>query len=463
MRNSLEAKNMKFINRIKNKIQNTNEYNKAILFNTIGAFMVKGGALIISLFTMPAYMRYFNNQQVLGLWFTMLSVLTWILTFDLGIGNGLRNHLVPVIVNKDHLKIKKYISSAYIVIGIVVLLSISISIIIIRLIEWNTVFNISKDVVSKEVLEVTVGIVFSGIMLQFLFKLITSILYAMQKSALNNFLNLLSSIITLGYVSYVKSSNVSSSLISLAVVHVLAVNIPLLLATIIVFSKELKGCKPEIKSFDKKFAKDVMKLGGAFFWVQIMYMVITATNEFLITWLTSPEMVVQYQIYYKLFTLIGTVFTLSLTPIWSAVTRALSEHNFKWIKKLYKTLKLMSLIAVICEFALIPFLQFGINLWLGDNTIKVNYLYAVIFAISGSTIIWNGVISSIANGFGELRTQSVFFMIGALIKIPIAWILVGIFESWIGVILANIVAMSFYCIIQPIWLDKFIYKKELEG
>lgn len=452
----------KTIKRFKNKLINTNENNKAIVYNTIGAFLVKGGALVISLFTMPAYMKYFDSQQILGLWFTILSVLSWVLTFDLGIGNGLRNHIVPALVNKDQIKIKKYVSSAYVVIGAVVLLSIGLSKILFKFINWNIIFNIPHEIVSIKTLNITVGIVFSGIMLQFLLKLITSILYAMQKSALNNFLSLLSSVITLVYVSFANSSDISTNLISMAVVNVLAVNLPLLVATIVVFSKELKGCKPEIKFFEMKYARDVIKLGGIFFWVQIMYMIITATNEFLITWFTAPEMVVEYQIYNKLFTLIGTIFALALTPIWSAVTKALSEQNFTWIKHLYKTLKLMAIIAVIFEVGMIPFLQFGINLWLGDNAIQVNYLYAIVFAIFGSIMIWNGVISSIANGCGELKTQSIFFTIGALIKIPIAWILVGIFNSWIGIILANIIAMSLYSIIQPIWLNKFLNKKKLE-
>lgn len=437
----------------------SNENNRTILNNALGAFLVKGGALIISLLTMPAYIRYFDNQQILGLWFTILSVLTWVLTFDLGIGNGLRNNLVHALVKKDELLAKKYISSAYIIIGILVLSVLCFSIVIFRFINWNMFFNIPFNIVSKETLNITVFIVFGGIMLQFLFKVITSILYAMQKSALNNLLNLFTNIIILAYVSLATTADISTNLISLAVVHVLAVNIPLLLTTIIVFSTKLKDCKPSIKYFGKKYASDVIRLGGIFFWIQIMYMIITTTNEFLITWLTGTELVVEYQIYNKLFTLVGTLFTLALTPIWSAVTKALSEKNFSWIKKLYKTLKLMALLAVICEFAMIPFLQFAINLWLGENTIQVNYLYATVFAISGSIFIWNGVLSSIANGFGELKTQSIFLTIGAIIKIPIAWILVTTFDSWIGVIVANIIAMSMYCIIQPIWLKRFLNNK----
>ena len=126
-------------------------------------------------------------------------------------------------------------------------------------------------------------------------------------------------------------------------------------------------------------------------------------------------------------------------------------------------LKYMALLAVACEFAIIPFLQFGINIWLGDNAIKVNYFYGLIFAIFGSMIIWNGVISSIANGVGELKTQNIFFTIGAITKIPIAWALVIMLDSWIGVIISNIIAMSLYCLIQPLWINKFLYKKTLEG
>ncbi|KQL33594.1 lipopolysaccharide biosynthesis protein, partial [Psychrobacillus sp. FJAT-21963] len=371
------------------------ENNRTILNNVLVAFFVRGGAIIISFLTLPAYIRYFDNQQILGMWFTILSVLMWVLTFDLGIGNGLRNNLVRALVAKDEKLAKNYISSAYIIIGILVLLVLCISTVIFRFINWNTFFNIPINLVSKETLYITVCIVFGGIMLQFLFMLITSILYAMQKSAVISLLSLLSSIIILAYVSLASSADISTNLISLAFVHVLAVNIPLLLTNVIVFSTKLKNSKPNIKYFGKKYAKEVILLGGIFFWVQIMYMLITATNEFLITWLSGPEMVVEYQIYNKLFTLIGTIFTLVLTPVWSAVTKALAEKKYVWIKKLYKTLFFMALLAVFCEFAMIPFLQVGINLWLGESIINVNYLYAVVFAISGSVFIWNGVLSSI--------------------------------------------------------------------
>jgi O-antigen/teichoic acid export membrane protein len=131
--------------------------------------------------------------------------------------------------------------------------------------------------------------------------------------------------------------------------------------------------------------------------------------------------------------------------------------------KLYKKLQLLAFLAVLCEFAIIPFLQPIINIWLGDKAINVNYIFAVLFAVNGSILIWNGVICSITNGLGELKIQSIFFTIGALVNIPIAWLLVNSFDSWIGVVVSNIISMSLFCIVQPLWLNRFFRRKLSEG
>ena len=448
--------------KIKVIFQGTNENNKIIIYNTMGAFLIKGAALVISLLTLPAYIKYFDNQRVLGLWYTILSVLSWILTFDLGVGNGLRNKLVPAIVNNDNMLIKKYISSGYFMIGTIVIAITSLSVIIFRFIDWNIVFNISRSLIPERILYITTCIAFSGIMLQFLFKIITSILYALQKSFLTNLLSLLSSIIILVYISKANSEDISVNLIKISIAQVLAVNIPLLIATLIIFSNKLKECKPNIKFLEKSYTKEIMIIGGLFFWVQIMYMIITATNDYLISWFTDPRNVVEYQIYNKLFTLIGTLFLLALTPIWSAVTKALAERNYQWIRKLYSILKMIMIFSIICEFGLIIILQNIIDLWLGPGSIQVNYFYAVIFAVSGSILICTGVFSCIANGFGELKIQCIFYSFGALIKIPLSWVLVEAMNSWVGVVLGSIISMILYCIIQPISLKSYMQNIELQ-
>ena len=156
--------------------KNFSENGKIIIKNVSGAFLIRGISVVLSFFMMPMYIRFFNNQVVLGLWFTLLSVLSWILTFDLGIGNGLRNHLTESLALKKINEAKKYVSSAYASIGFLCLVLVVVFFIVFRFINWNVVLNIGEDIVSSESLLFAVVIVFVGIIIHFFLKLVSSVL-----------------------------------------------------------------------------------------------------------------------------------------------------------------------------------------------------------------------------------------------------------------------------------------------
>jgi len=96
------------------------------------------------------------------------------------------------------------------------------------------------------------------------------------------------------------------------------------------------------------------------------------------------------------------------------------------------------------------------QIWLGVNCIKdINVIHGLIFALFASLMIINSVLSSIANGIGELKVQAICFGIGAIIKVPLSYLLVDATGSWTGVVLSNIVCMAVYCIVQPVFLRKY--------
>ncbi len=450
-------------NKLLLKIKNLSQGDRTVLKHVIGAFLVKGGSLIISLFTMPAYLGFFNDEISLGLWFTLLSVLSWVLNFDLGIGNGLRNKLAETISQGQEEETKKYLSSAYVSIGIICLSLSVIFIVAADYVNWNVVFNIESTIVSKKALIKTVKIVFIGIMLQLFFKLITSVLYAMQKSSVNNLLSLITSIITLICVLVMPSRSNDQNMICMAYIHALAVLMPLVVATVLLLcGKTLRKSIPSIRAFSFPHAKAVLSLGTTFLFVQLVYMLIMNTNEYLITLFCGNEWVTEYQIYNKLFSLGGTIFSLALTPIWSAVTKALSQKDYDWIKKIYNLLLKLSFCGALVELLLVAFLQIFVNIWLGEKAIDISYLNGVAFAIMGSILIFNGALSSIANGIGKLKPQVIAYTVGAIIKIPIAWLLVKLTGAWVSIVWANVIAMLCYCILQPIILKKQILRFEQE-
>ena len=444
------------------KLKNAGENDKIVYKNVIGAFLVKGCALFVTLFTLPSYIKFFNNDEVLGLWFTVLSLLNWILNFDLGIGNGLRNHLSTAVSVNNKDDARKYVSSAYVSVGaIVIVLSVMFPFVV-RNINLNSLLNIDESVVSPGSLYISAVIVFVGVMIQFWLKLISSVLYALQKSSVNNFLVLITNIIVLIFAALYPSGTNDENIIIMAMVHAIAVALPLLMATISVFCGKLRYAIPRIKYVSMKHTKNVLSLGGMFFFVQLAYMVIMSTNEFLITKTVGNEFGVDYQAYYKLFSLGSTVFALALTPVWSVITKAQAENNISWIYSTYKKFILLGLVFCAGEFAVVLVTEPIMTIWLGaENVPQINLGYSAIFAFFGSAMIINGVLSSIANGTGKLRTQAICFGIGALLKVPLSYVFVAFCDSWIGVVLANVVAMGIYCVAQPVVFKKYfnsIYK-----
>jgi len=444
---------------IRDKLHTIPEKDKIVYINALGAFAVKGGALIVSLLTMPAYIRFFQDQQVLGVWFTVLSVLSWILNFDLGIGNGLRNKLSASFARRDYAEAKEYIASAYWMIGIVAAILSVVGWIAIPYGNWNNLFNVSPQIIPIHVLISVVQFAYLGILLQFFLRLISSILYAMQKSAVNNLLSLVTSVLQLGFVLCAPHSTPHENLILFSIAHIITVNFPLLLVTIVVFRGPLKCCCPSVHAVRKKRSAAILSLGGIFFACQLLYMVIANTNEFFITRYTSPEYVVEYQVYNRLFNLGSTVFALALTPVWSAVSKSVAEEDYNWLASLNKKVLTLSGLAALAEFAIIPFLQVIVNVWLGETSIKINYGYAVCFAMFGSSMVLQSAVSTIGNGMGRMKVQAICYTVGVLFKFIFIHVGVLLTGSWIVIVLANVVVLLPYCVIQQLDIGRYIGKK----
>ena len=428
----------------------------------MGAFIVKGLALIVSLLTTPAFIKYFNNKVVLGVWYTLLSVLTWFLTFDLGIGNGIRNNLVKALSNNDRIEARKIISSGLISILIVSIVLIIVGVVIIAFSNLNVFFNISTEFVSYSALRISTVCVFCSIMLRFALTFVSSIFYALQKSAINNFLSLCVSVLQLLFVCIFHFDNCEQALISLSVAYLIIPNLPVFVAGVVVFLTELKDCRPNFKFITKEHSRKVMSIGGVFFLCQITYMLISNTNEMFITKLFSPEYTSEYSFYYRVTSLISMIVTLAMTPIWSVVTKSVAEKNFVWLNKLYKKIKLAGVVAILLQFAMIPFLQFIMNIWLGYGVVVVDYMTALAFAFFGAAFVYSGMLSTIVCGMARMKLQTIFYSIGVLLKFAIIIIATKLFNSeWNIVVWSNAIILIPYCIAQQIDLNLF-FKRQIQ-
>ena len=445
---------MKWLARLK-----SSDNTGIVIRNTIASMIIKGGSLFIALFTTPAYMRYFNSNEILGLWFTVLSVLAWILNCDMGIGNGLRNHLVFAINENDWDKAKRYISSAYFFLCAIGAGILCLIIMIGHFVNWNVVFNIDTSLIDPSVLQNVIVILLVSVILQFVLRLVTSILYALQEAFVPGLLNLVTNVVMLVYVLAANHFSFNDNIKNLAYVYLFAVNLPLLLTTVWIFARKLPKARPTLSFYRKNDALLILKVGVAFLWVQLVAMLVDNTNNYLITLFVGNAQVVEYQLYNKIFYLPVTMMMLLTGSIWSTITKAKAENNWSWIAGSYK--KTMLIVAIIGagEFMLVPLLQFVFDLWLGDKTIQVNYTAATVMAASSAVMCLRTILASYSNGLCELKIQAVYMTAGAVINIPLAYLFSRVYNSYLAIVSANIISMIPFCVAQIFWCQKHIIKK----
>ena len=444
---------------LKEKLLNMDSNNRIVLKNAFFACLIKGGALIISLLSTPAFIKYFDNNAILGVWYTMLSVIMWFLNFDLGVGNGIRNNLVKALTVNDRREAKHIVSSGIFTTALITIALSVVGITVLSVVNLNSLFNIEDNLISEKTLYISTLLVFSAIMLRFMLTTISSIFYSLQMSAVNNFLSLCVSVLQFIYVVSVHFDDPEIALVNVSLAYMILSNLPVAIAGIIVFFTKLNDCRPNVRFIDRQHINMVMKIGGIFFFCQILYMLITNTNEFLITKLYGPEYTTEYTFYYKVTSLISMVVTLAMTPIWSVVTKAMVEGNWQWLKKLVNKIQLVGIAVIAMEFLIIPVLPFVFDIWLGENSIEVNYMIALSFSCFGSAFVYSSMLSTIVCGLARMKLQAICYAVGVVFKFIFVIFVSKVTNNWSIVVWSNALLLAPYCIIQQIDLNRFLKSK----
>lgn len=440
------------------RLNRLGENSKIVAKNVIGAFIVKGLSLIISFATTPLFIHYFNDSKVLGIWYTLLSILIWFLNFDLGIGNGIRNNLVKAISNNDWEKAKSVISSGVFSVGLVSIVLAFIGAIIISSIDLNSLLNIDVDVISPQILLQSTVYIFIAVMLRFFFTTISSVFYALQKSAINNFIALCVSILQMLFVLVFEFDEPEIALKNISLAYIFLSNIPILIAGIVIFTGRLRNCRPSFSYIDKNCISAIIGIGFQFFLCQILYMIIANTNELIITNLYGAECTTEYTFYYKLATIGTMIVSLALTPLWSVVTKAQSEENYRWLYKLYNIIRVCGVVLLIIQLVLVPFIPWLMRVWLGEGMVDVSILTALSFALFGATFMYTGMLSTIANGLSMMKIQIISYTIAVLLKLVLVFALYSV-TNWVFVVWVNTIILIPYIVSQQFVFNRFFKTK----
>ncbi len=415
---------------------------------------------ILMSFLLVRYMLDYLGVEQYGIWSVILSIMSWILYFDLGIAHGVKNKVAESLALNQTEDANEYISTSYIILTFFAFLIFSFFFIISSFIDWQRIFNIYT--IPNEQLLTILRVVFFFILLNFILSIITSVFNAVQKASLivvNQFIsNLLSLIMILLLLKFT-----TPNLLYLAISYgLVSVSSNLILS--LWFFKKFHALSPKLNSFNLTKVRSVFSLGMNFFLLQITFFFMIITDKIIITHLLGASFVTSYDILYKYFGAILIIHGLINTPLWPMYTEAYIKNDHVWISKtLVRMVKLCIIyIGVLCAMIIIA--DFVIHFWLDNDSIKFlfsNYIYMSVMLLF---FAWHSIFASFTNGIEKTKVQFFTTMIGALINIPLSIIFVKYFNMGLnGILLATIISLSIFGIFGPIQAIKEIKLMKAHG
>ena len=423
--------------------------------NIILSFILRGVSVVVSFVMVPITLHYLNRTKY-GIWLTLSSIISWFYILDIGLGSGLRNKFAEALAKGDKGLAKTYVSTTYAMLGIIIVIFYTLFLAINPYINWIKILNTTADL-SLE-LNQLILIVVTLFSMQFILKLIGTILMADQNTALNDLLGVVSSVSSL-LVIYILSKTTNGSLLYLGTAFVLLPVIVYLVMSSLLYKGKYKEFRPSIKYIDFKHGKDLSSLGVKFFIIQISGIMIYSMSNIIITQILGPAEVVPYNISYKYFNTAIMFFIIIMTPFWSGFTDAYSKEDFEWIKNTMRKLNYISVGFMVIIFLMIIFANIIFKLWIG-NLVKIPFLLTLFMGMYVMVLSWGTPFVFFINGVGKIKLQLYTSLIAGVINIPLAiyfvkYIKLGAMGVIISILVLNIIA----AIIYPIQYKKIINKK----
>jgi len=429
------------------------ERTRNYLHQIKGAVVYKAVAMLASFLSIPMMIRYLGQEQF-GVWSTLLSVLSWIVFFDLGVGNGLRNKVAEALAKNDKVEAANYIASGYSLIGLIAFVLWALITGASFFVPWQVVFN--TQAIPEVTMRLTVQVAVFFVILNFWIGLIGALLGAVQKTAMAALSQLISNVLALLFV-FILTKTTDASITYLA----LAYGVSLVIANIGLSLWFYKG-HPELrpKSYlDKQHVSPLLSVGLQFFTIQIAVLAIFMTDKILITQFFGPEYVTQYDVVFKLFSVITFAHTLITAPLWSAYTDAYHRNDLCWIKNmLKKQIAIFGLVA-LAVIAMVVLASPIIKLWIGHE-FDVSFSLLISMGLLVLVSAWNNIFGLVLGGIGKIRLGSIYTIFTALLNIPLSYFMaVKLGFGIAGIVLGTFLSIAISSIISPIQVYFFIYSK----
>jgi hypothetical protein len=421
--------------------------NRSLIKNISGLVLVKAMSMFVSLSIVPYLLLYFNNDHVvLGGWLSLFTFLMLAMSLDFGIGNRLKNDLIMCYVhNHDEYKLLAiaFISSLFLAV-LFLLLSLFVFLIS-HLFSLDTSSVFSTD--STGTTDVSVIIYFILLIIFILpVRVVIPLLQAKQKNAVGGFLLVLPQMLIYFFlICFLVLFDIDDRGKILYLLMVLFygsfVSYLIVLINQLDYYKFSLTVLSQFKLFS--FSKQLLsfKSGMSFFIIQLSIIFICNSNEIFYIVFGSAEDVVNYQFYYRPFSLFFVGFSIISLPFWSAIRQSQLSGDYLRSKKLFYFLLLLNIPVWIVLIPSYIYFQSFIDLWLGFEKFIVNDTDVFLFVIFAATLCLMSTFSAVLSGFDLIVFQARVLFFSCVVKILGIYLINSLFLNVDSVLIMTIFSL----------------------
>lgn len=423
--------------------------DRRILVDIFLSFVFRGSSAVCAFLLVPITLGYLD-KDLFGLWMTILAFLNWSNVFDLGINNGLKTKLIYAFSQNDMELARREISTTYNLMFVFSASLLTLVLVASQFINWNHLFNYDINLNLRLIIVLP--------LLFFLLKLYTDLIYAVllarQKTGVFNFLYFLMNLLSLAVVYLISKNNIEHRLLAVAVSLSAIPFLTSLIANVYFFTTTYKHLKPGFLKIDKSLLAPTLTQGLRFFVIQLSVLVIFSTDNLIIIRLFSPSDVTVYNICYKFFSVFTIIWTVLITPFWSAFGDAFHKNDIQWIRKtIRKLIRLWWLLNLALLITLL-FIDSIYHVWVGSS-IKVPYSLSIFTALFVSIFSLANIYIYFINGIGKIQVILLVSIIVGIINIPVAILL----AKYMGLGLTGIMISTCVCLLANPVVGYIQYRK----
>lgn len=420
-----------------------NERHRRIVLSATASFGAKAVYSLCMFIYVPLALSYLGNERY-GVWQTMTALLGFLAISDLGMGSGMISQLAATQGIDDRTQARRIVSSATFVTTFVAIGLAAIFVAIYPFVDWARLFNAESPLAIAES-----GPAMAWCIALFLIGLPLNVVQATHLGYQEGFVpNIVQAgMSALGLVGIFISIQLGYGLVGLTICWLGASLVVRAINAIYLFGYQRRWLTPAWRDFHWPTSTRLLKTSVLFFVIGASVAVGYTSDSFVLAQILGPEAVTEYNVPFRLFSIVTVLIGFFLIPLWPAYAEARSRGDVAWVKR---TLRRSLVISFACHFfAAILLVLAGrwiIQLWVKGAvvpTMSVLIAFALYLIVAGL----HAPLSTLLNGLSIVRFQLACWIAMAVLNLALSiWLtkLYGVPGVVFGTVIAN-----FVCFVLP--------------